>query len=245
MKTERETRKGRKNTIQDSEVERGTFLSMLFSLFLVGLSLLFVFGFHQYLKGKTYEDSKKNIGETLKLDKSFRSTYIIVRNNKEESLKITEVPGEVNEESRAPMDGELIRVVKRGEYEGKLYYELQDGSFLEVIPKNVQEVEEYIPLEGSIAITYISSSGVNIRAWIDFDADNVIRSVYVGDIVEVTAMVVTKDGKSAFRTDDGYYITTDSSYFNDFTNLREKMGQSDEDMSEEDSTELQDSVETR
>ncbi|MBR5047547.1 MAG: hypothetical protein IKX76_04865, partial [Eubacterium sp.] len=55
----------------------------------------------------------------------------------------------------------------------------------------------------------------------DFEDDNVVKSVYVGDKVNIVAMVTTTEDVSAFRTDEGLYITTNPQYFTDYTNLNE------------------------
>ena len=81
-------------------------------------------------------------------------------------------------------------------------------------------------MEGYLAITYISSSGVRLRKWADFDADNVAGAVYVGDKIQVKAKVQTEKGDSAFITTDGLYITADPQYFNDYSSVREKSTES-------------------
>ena len=59
--------------------------------------------------------------------------------------------------------------------------------YLYASEKNMEELASYEKLEGYVAITYISSTGVRLRKWADFQADNVVKSVYVGDKVQVKA----------------------------------------------------------
>ena len=79
-------------------------------------------------------------------------------------------------------------------------------------------------VDGYLAVTYISSSGVRLRRWADFDADNVVGAVYVGDKVQVKARVQTEKGASAYITEDGLYITSDAQYFDDYTTVLKDAG---------------------
>lgn len=218
---------------------RSTLLSMLFSAFLVGLSVMFVMGFHFFLKGQTYDGKvtffggKKKSDEVLNLDRSFQPTYIIIKNTAKKEIYATDFPGKVEDDSERLEDGAFLSVVKKGNYEDKAYFQLSDSRYVEYRFSQVQEVTEYIPLEGYIAITYISSAGVHLRKWADFDADNIVSTVYVADRVDIKAMVTTADGATAFQTSDGYYITTDSSYFTDYTDLKDKTKAPEEATSEE------------
>ena len=64
----------------------------------------------------------------------------------------------------------------------------------------------------------ISSSGVRLRSWADFkDDSNIVKSVFVGDKVNIIGEVQTVTGVSAYVTDEGLYMTTDIQYFNDYT----------------------------
>ena len=53
--------------------------------------------------------------------------------------------------------------------------------------------------------------------FLSFLADNVVKSVYVGDKVQVKGKVTRKNGESAYITDKGLYLTTDIQYLNDYT----------------------------
>ena len=44
-----------------------------------------------------------------------------------------------------------------------------------------------------------------------------VKSVYVGDKVQVKGKVTRKNGESAYITDKGFYLTTDIQYLNDYT----------------------------
>ncbi|MDO4975972.1 MAG: hypothetical protein Q4E53_01805 [Eubacteriales bacterium] len=225
MKTDHKEHETIKNELKEG---RGTLLSMLFSLFLVGLSVLFVVGFHFFLTEQEYDGKvslfggKKDSNEILNLDQSFQPTYIIIKNTSKKDIYATDFPGKVEDGSEKLEDGAFLSVVKKGTFEEKTYFQLSDSGYVEYRFSQVQEVTEYIPLEGYIAITYISSAGVHLRKWADFDADNIASTVYVADRVDIKAMVATADGAKAFQTAEGYYITTDSSYFTDYTDLKEK-----------------------
>ena len=73
--------------------------------------------------------------------------------------------------------------------------------YLYASEKYMEELASYEKLEGYVAITYISSTGVRLRKWADFQADNVVKSVYVGDKVQVKGKVTRKNGESAYITD--------------------------------------------
>lgn len=224
-------RSGQNRRSINEEEKRNAFTmitSMLFSLFLVALSVLFIIGFRAFLKNHPYQGKAKTEtaqagkGDILVVDPSFDVTYIIIKNIKDkEKFCRTAHPGVVDEESVPLKNGQMLQVRQKGAFKDKLYYRLKDNTYVEADETKVQEVKEYIPLSGYIAITYISSGGVRLRSWIDFDADNVARSVYVGDKVTVTAMVTIMEGTSAFRTSDGLFITTNPQYFTDYTNLSE------------------------
>ena len=115
-----------------------------------------------------------------------------------------------------------MKAEKRGTYQGEVYYRLADNSYIKSDINHVIPLIRYEKLDGYLAITYISSSGVKLRAWADFDADNVIKSVYVGDKVQISGKVITEKGVSAYITDEGLYITCDTRYFNDYTCVLEE-----------------------
>ena len=225
----RKARSGR-SAINDEEKKAFVKMitSMLFSLFLVALSFGFIIGFRYFLKNHTYrakastEAQHTGNKDILELDDTFEVKHIIIRNLREgEEFCVTSLPGQVEEDSLRLENGQILEVKQKGQYKGKNYYRLKDGTYLEARESKVQELREYLPLSGYIAITYISSGGVRLRSWVDFEADNIVRSVYVGDKVTIAAMVTTTEGVSAFRTSDGLYITTNTQYFTDYTNLQE------------------------
>ena len=217
---------------EEQEPASKTITSMLFSVFLVCLALAFVVGFRAFLRSHNYqnrengkaslEENASDEKEILSLDEEFQPTYLIVKNLSQKEFCKTKEPGKAGKDSKRLTDGQLLYAQQKGTRDGKTYYRLKDGSYLEEKESYIQELKEYVPLDGYIVITYISSSGVRVRSWVDYEADNVVKSVYVGDKVPVTAMVTTKGGESAFRTSEGYYITTDSRYFTDYTDLKEK-----------------------
>ena len=248
MKEKNRNRKSQKKRKKSGE---NTILSMLFSLFLVGLAWLFLLGFHYFLKGQTYHgashskegtQSTESTQEAKVIDPDFDCPFIMIKDTKEEEpIYATAQPGTVDSTSSLLTDGLLLAVSHKISYQKKDYYELKDGNYVEVDKKKVDEVAEYIPLSGYIAITYIGPTGVRIRSWIDFDAENVVESAYVGDTLTIGGMITLVDGSSAFRiTERGYentYITTDTQYFTDFTNLSTKLS---EESSQEDSDLQQD-----
>ena len=66
-------------------------------------------------------------------------------------------------------------------------------------------------------MTSTESSSLPIPIPDHFQADNVVKSVYVGDKVQVKGKVTRKNGESAYITDKGLYLTTDIQYLNDYT----------------------------
>ena len=203
-------------------------LSMLVSLILLGLTFAFVIGFRYFLKSQTYRypDSsstrQEDSTDTLIPVEDFTIRYLMVKNvSGQEEFCATKEPGIVEEDSLRLKNGQILEVRDKGYYNGKLYYRLKDGSYLQGSEAKILEIKDYLPLTGYIAITYISSGGVRLRSWVDFEDDNVVKSVYVGDKVNIVAMVTTTDDVSAFRTDEGLYITTNPQYFTDYTNLNE------------------------
>lgn len=207
----------------------GTVLkSMLLSLVLVGLTFAFVVGFRVFLKSQTYHpaeemsSSQENSDDTLVLEEDFNIKYLMVKNvSDQEEFCATKVPGIVEEDSARLKNGQILEVRDKGTYKEKTYYRLKDGTYVQGTEAKIQEIKDYLPLTGYIAITYISSGGVRLRSWVDFEDDNVVKSVYVGDKVNIEAMVTTTEDVSAFRTDEGLYITTNPQYFTDYTNLNE------------------------
>ena len=89
--------------------------------------------------------------------------------------------------------------------------------YLKASENYTEELASYEKLGGYVVITYISSTGVRLRAWADFSADNVVKSVYVGDKVPIKGKVTLKNGDSAYITEEGLYLTTDIQYLNDYT----------------------------
>lgn len=205
--------------------------SILFSVFLVALAIGFVFGFKYFLKGRgftptestvTQADGEKEPDETTEIkmeqDNNFKYEYITVLGLDGKELYANVVPDKKGADSVKIEEGENLKVQMRGYINGKLYYLLEDGRYLKD-DKSLMPLKEYVPLKGYLSITYISSSGVHLRKWADFHADNIVSSVYVGDAVSVSAKIVTAKDTVAFVTKDGLYITADSRYLTDHTRV--------------------------
>ena len=207
-----------------------SFGSILFSVFLVALAIAFVFGFKYILKGyhiqipgnAAEESSSQEVDQSVRIeeDHNFIYEYVMIQSLKNKNLMATVLPGQKDINSVRLTEGEILKVKMRGYINEKLYYLLDNGMYLKD-DRAIMPLKEYVPLTGYLSITYISSTGVKLRRWADFDADNIVRSVYVGDKVEVSAKVVTATDTAAFITTDGCYITTDSRYLNDHTTLQE------------------------
>mgnify|MGYP000924819345 CR=1 FL=1 len=155
--------------------------------------------------------------EYLETDKSFKAGYIMIKNLPAKGLYISELPGKKENSSTYLKSGQILWASKKGTYKDKTYYHLKNGMYLYASEKYMEELASYEKLEGYVAITYISSTGVRLRKWADFQADNVVKSVYVGDKVQVKGKVTRKNGESAYITDKGLYLTTDIQYLNDYT----------------------------
>ena len=199
---------------QDMESTKKSFLSMGFSLALVICVLLFIFGFKHFLKGREYrgnavqkeaESSTQDIHkEYLDTDKTFQSGYIMIKDVPEKGIYTSKLPGEKKKKGAVSLkNGQILWASKKGSYEGKTYYHLRNGMYLKASENYTEE--------------YISSTGVRLRAWADFSADNVVKSVYVGDKVPIKGKVTLKNGDSAYITEEGLYLTTDIQYLNDYT----------------------------
>ena len=222
----KERRSGDRNGGQESV---GAVLkSMALSLILVGLTFAFVIGFRYFLNSQTYQAaektdvSQKKTDGTLVLEEDFNIKYLMVKNvSDQEEFCATKKPGIVEDDDLRLKNGQILEVRNKGLYKEKPYYRLKDGTYVQGLESKILEIKEYLPLTGYIAITYISSGGVRLRSWVDFEDDNVVKSVYVGDKVNIKAMVTTTEDVSAFRTDEGLYITTNPQYFTDYTNLNE------------------------
>lgn len=204
-----------------------TLLSMSASLILVAVVLAFVFGFKHFLNGRSYngetfqeetvKDSKTVKKEYLEVDESFQAGYIMIKDVPQKGIYTSEVPGKKTEDSISLKNGQILWASQKGEYEGKTYYHLRNGLYVRASEKHTEELASYEKLGGYVAITYISSTGVRLREWADFKADNIVKSVYVGDKVSVKAKVTRKNGESAYITESGLYLTTDIQYLNDYT----------------------------
>lgn len=211
--------------------------SMAISLLLVAATVGFVFGFGAFLDNQTYtgpevvsglestEEQKKS-PEYLKMDSRFKACYVMICEVPPLGLWANPVPGEKTDASKMLVSGQIVHAKQRGSYKGQTYYKLDDGTYLSADITHAQPLISYTEMEGYLAITYISSSGVRLRKWADFDADNVAGAVYVGDKIQVKAKVQTEKGDSAFITTDGLYITADPQYFNDYSSVREKSTES-------------------
>mgnify|MGYP005769829239 FL=1 len=211
--------------------------SMVISLLLVAAAVGFVFGFGAFLKHQTYTgpevasglestEEKEESPEYLDIDNSFQPCYVMICEVPPLGLWANPIPGEKTDASTMLVSGQIVHAKQRGTYKGETYYKLDDGSYLSAGISHAQPLLDYTEMEGYLAITYISSSGVRLRKWADFDADNVVGAVYVGDKVQIKAKVQTEKGDSAYITTDGLYITTDAQYFNDYTSVPEKSSDS-------------------
>lgn len=207
--------------------------SLIISLLLVALAVGIVAGIRFSLSGKgdVRETEESNVQDTkvydpkkeyLDVDKKFKECYLMVKDVPESGLRANQIPGEENEKSEELSNGQILKGIKRGTYEGKTYYQLDNGLYVNANIKNVEPLEEYIEVNGYLAITYISASGIHLRSWADFDADNVVKTVYVGEKIQVKAKVVTEKGVSAYITADDLYITSDTRYLNDYTSIPEE-----------------------
>lgn len=217
----------KKENDQELVSVKKTILSMSFSLVLVVAVLLFIFGFRYFLSGREYKganvqkEERKNDydahKEYLETDKLFKAGYIMIKDLPAKGLYISELPGKKENSSTYLKSGQILWASKKGTYKDKTYYHLKNGMYLYASEKYMEELASYEKLEGYVAITYISSTGVRLRKWADFQADNVVKSVYVGDKVQVKGKVTRKNGESAYITDKGLYLTTDIQYLNDYT----------------------------
>lgn len=213
--------------------------SMIISLLLVGVTVGFVFGFGSFLQSQTYTGPEMEIAagleeestqqeaeepEYLKVDKRFKPCYVMICEVPPLGLWANPVPGEKTDASRLLMSGQIVYAAQRGTYKGQTYYKLSDGLYLGTDVTHAQPLLSYMEVDGYLAVTYISSSGVRLRRWADFDADNVVGAVYVGDKVQVKARVQTEKGASAYITEDGLYITSDAQYFDDYTTVLKDTG---------------------
>lgn len=220
----------RMNQMKKPEFFNSPLFSMLISIILVVIAVGMVFGFGNYLRNKTYTGPKidtelentDNVAddkEYLDVDDKFKSCYVMICNVPSSGLWANHVPGVKMEDSRELFNGQIVRAVERGTYQGHTYYKLEQDLYISANISHVEPLRSYIELDGYLAITYINSSGVHLRSWADFDADNVVKSVYVGDKVQVKAKVETEKGDSAYVTTDGLYITSNPRYFNDYTDI--------------------------
>ena len=214
---------------QDLTNAKTSIVSMLGSLAVVGLVVAFMFGFKMFLKNQTYqgggdlfpeatEVSKDDSNEILETEPNFESSYIMIMDVPEKGFYADTFPGKKTGKSVLLKNGQILRAVTRGRYKNETYYHLDNGYYVPANGKNVMLLSSYEELEGYVAITYISSSGVRLRSWADFKDDrNIVKSVFVGDKVNIIGEVQTVTGVSAYVTDEGLYMTTDIQYFNDYT----------------------------
>ena len=218
-----------KEKINNHEIPsvKKTLLSMSGSIILVALVLVFVFGFKHFLKGRNYsgkitledgvkssEDASK---EYLEMDKSFQPGYIMIKDVPKKGIYTLKISEKNKKDMVSLKNGQVLWAEKKGEYEGKTYYRLKNGLYVYASEKYTEELASYEKLGGYVVITYISSTGVRLRKWADFKADNIVKSVYVGDKVPVKAKGTRKNGESAYITAEGLYLTTDIQYLNDYT----------------------------
>ncbi len=208
---------------------RFSVLSMGFSLILVGVVIVFVITFRFFLSGNFFtsktgektEQQNNTRKEYLDTEKNFEPCYIMIRNVSSKGFYASEIPGEKTSQSQKLKNGQIFWADQKGTYEGKKYYRLKNGRYIKCVSEKVERLRSYEKLGGYVVITYISTSGVRLRSWADFHADNIVKSVYVGDKVSVTGKVVTIRGDSAYITQDGLYLTTSTQYLNDYTTEEE------------------------
>lgn len=207
--------------------------SILFSLLLVVVAACIVIGIHSAMTGKDPNGNSEdaNVQDTevydpnkeyLDVEKKFKECYLMVRDVPDSGFRADQIPGKENGQSESLSNGQILKGVKRGTYDGETYYRLDNGLYVNANIKNVEPLTEYIKVNGYLAITYISASGINLRSWADFDADNVVKTVYVGEKIQVKAKVLTEKGVSAYITTDDLYITSDTRYLNDYTSIPEE-----------------------
>ncbi len=214
---------------QDLTNAKTSIVSMLGSLAVVGLVVAFMFGFKMFLKNQTYQGNNGFFTDTTELSKddsdgildtepNFESSYIMIMDVPEKGFYADTFPGKKTKKSVSLKNGQILRASARGRYGNETYYHLDNGYYVAANGKNVMLLSSYEELEGYVAITYISSSGVRLRSWADFkDDSNIVKSVFVGDKVNIIGEVQTVTGVSAYVTDEGLYMTTDIQYFNDYT----------------------------
>lgn len=217
----------KKTNNQEIPSIKKTLFSMSFSLILVAIVLIFVFSFKHFLNGRSYQggaiqekkvkDNRNISKEYLDIDKNFQAGYIMIKNVPQKGVYTSEIPGKKKEDSISLKNGQLLWASQKGNYDGKTYYHLRNGLYVRASEKYTEELASYEKLGGYVAITYISSTGVRLRQWADFKADNIVKSVYVGDKVPVKGKVTKKNGESAYITEGGLYLTTDIQYLNDYT----------------------------
>ena len=218
---------------------KDSLISMVGSLAIVGLVIVFMICFNNYLKSHTYHGPgdpgnalEEEGEELLDYEKDFKSTYVVVKDVPKEGFYANVYPEKKDDNSVKLKDGQLLKVMRRGTKDHKMYYELEDGTFIDSNGKNVILLKSYEPRTGYIAITFISSDGVRLRKWPDFkDSNNVDKYVFVGDKIDITGKVETVKGVNAYVTSDGLYMTTDTEYFKDFTHSPDQL--------EENTTELE------
>lgn len=231
---------GRGGTSGEKTGENNRMLrSMIISLLLVVVAVLFVAGTHFFMNryhgevGEGSSQTQENTSqiaqeeEFLNVDPEYVGGYLMVKNIPEQGFYTTKEPGKKDTNSKALENGQILQVKAKGTREKNTYYELKNGWFVEEC-EYVEPLKSYTELEGYLAITYISSKGVKIRSWADFEADNVEKTVYVGDMVPIKGKVTTEDEVSAYVTEDGGYITTDTHYLNDYTNVPEESSRAPE-----------------
>ena len=167
--------------------------------------------------------SQENTGDTsdkeyLEKEKDFKPCYIMTRCREEDQITADRVPGNPGKKSVLLTEGKILLATEKGTADGESYYHLDDGTYVIADDTWFIHLQSYKPLEGYIVISYVSTKGVNLRAWADFSStDNIVGSAFVGDRLNITGKVLTESGDSAFQTEDGLYITTDPGYSQNFT----------------------------
>lgn len=212
---------------------KGPWFSIVGALLLLAAAIGIVLGFKMYLRNHTYkgpkiqteiseEQEQGEEKEYLDIDDHFTPCPVMICDVPEAGVWANAVPGKKGEDSRELKNGQILKAEARGTYNGKTYYRLHNDLYLNASISHVEPLISYTEVEGYLAITYISANGVKLRSWGNFEADNVVKSVYVGDKVQVKAKVETEKGAKAFVTTEGYYITADTRYLNDYSTVPEE-----------------------
>lgn len=164
-------------------------------------------------KTDTTESAGEQSAELAK-DPLFEPCYVMISNATDNGIKTTATPADNGTIVKRLKNGTIVQAVENGTNSaGISYFKLEDGSYLLDEDEYVLELKSYTKIKGYVVITFVSATGVKLRAWANFDDDNVAKRVFVGDQVQIVGKVVTQDDQEAYETSDGYYMTTNPEYF--------------------------------